>query len=804
MAEDNKIFKDDEVWKDYAAVGEHNKYMIYEQPWYKDLKELIVNGGNLDEFIKAKDEKRHNDFIKTNSTISKKESEIKNWKEEISGFDNKCKNIENIQNKIKEMDKKIDDILAIVPKERHSELKYALIEMGSKGEIDEARVASLLKPKGFWDRLKNGKKYKNGQKQLLELKDMDRDVRGLLDDDLKRKVNIGDLYRRGGNDVKNIIQKTDEEKDRYERKIGECKYNIESGEKLINVVVNESKNIQLGQENQLIKDFVEKNGEKIKNPEIMTNEEVKEKGLSSEYIEGMILNSKCPRDVYRSIRQVYETLKEPAAPRMAFNGGRKVEPEKMVEELRKKGMDAVMSSDERAVDPNVFVVTEDSIHAPFLSPKEALKANIAMIEATNELGGTPALSNPMMRESMVEAVHSSNEGIHLDYYERNAIKNKDRMDNVIDGSLKEWESNKSMVNHLNGVLASVKDKNPALMGEIKNFIEENASKYGDLEKEENLEKFAKDILTEKKDVLKPYLYEEYRKDMIKEAEKDCVDPIKLDREVKEQIKRDGYPQSVFHGGQQGGNPYAVLCREGNMAQIYGAVCLCEGANYDMGLNGNGALGYAFGKSSHHLKENKIGGKKIGFLYEYESRKDKQEMTALDKASDFGGGKFNIDMVSGSFDETAVYPHQNKLKKVYLAIEDKGERKLFPMELDENGQIKDKKWRDFVEFHNPVDDNLKGFMVERRNNMIKDFDENGKDNMYRSIKDLNKENVVNSKLNVSEKSESVKPSLGLKIKEIAERGEMLREQGRSEHGNKGEVKETKLSAKDMLVSRNGRV
>ena len=130
-----------------------------------------------------------------------------------------------------------------------------------------------------------------------------------------------------------------------------------------------------------------------------------------------------------------------------------------------------------------------------------------------------------------------------------------------------------------------------------------------------------------------------------------------------------------------------------------------------------------------------------------------------------------------------------------------------MELDENGQIKDKRWRDFVEFHNPVDDNLKGFMVERRNNMIKDFDENGKDNMYRSIKDLNKENkenVVGSKLNTSEKSESVRPSLGLKIKEIAERGEMLREQGRSEHGNKGEVKETKLSAKDMLVSRNGRV
>lgn len=61
-----------------------------------------------------------------------------------------------------------------------------------------------------------------------------------------------------------------------------------------------------------------------------------------------------------------------------------------------------------------------------------------------------------------------------------------------------------------------------------------------------------------------------------------------------------------------------------------------------------------------------------------------------------------------------------------------------------------------------------------------------------------------------KKEDVKPEVdvgkvsGKVVKEIAERGEMLREQGRSEQGNKGEVKETKLSAKDMMVLRNERV
>ena len=51
-----------------------------------------------------------------------------------------------------------------------------------------------------------------------------------------------------------------------------------------------------------------------------------------------------------------------------------------------------------------------------------------------------------------------------------------------------------------------------------------------------------------------------------------------------------------------------------------------------------------------------------------------------------------------------------------------------MELDENGVIKDKRWRDFCELHNPVDDNLKGYMVERRNNMIADYDAAGKEKM----------------------------------------------------------------------------
>lgn len=42
--------------------------------------------------------------------------------------------------------------------------------------------------------------------------------------------------------------------------------------------------------------------------------------------------------------------------------------------------------------------------------------------------------------------------------------------------------------------------------------------------------------------------------------------------------------------------------------------------------------------------------------------------------------------------------------------------------------KTKNGRDFCEMHNPVDDNLKGYMVKRRNNMIADYDATGKEQM----------------------------------------------------------------------------
>ena len=493
-------------------------------------------------------------------------------------------------------------------------------------------------------------------------------------------------------------------------------------------------------ENENIREFVAENKEKILAPSIITAQEVKEKGLSQDYVDGMILSSKYPREAYRSIRQFYEELKEPAAPRMAYNRGEKIKPEDMVAKLREKGLDAVLHTDERAKNPDVFVVTDDSIHAPFLEPRDALKANIMMVEATNDLGGTSALANPLTRESMVQTTKDAftekmgRTKKQLDIYHRALGNNPETVNQFIQKNdvINLWHEQKTSYQHLLKVAEMIKD-NPELINKIRETIK-NESALLDLNNSDNREILAYNVLIKHKNELQGCLFEETRNNMIEYAIEHSISPKDLEDKVTKDIKDKGYPESVFHGGQHGDKPYSVLCGEkaGNMCFIYGAV---------KPLN---AVGYAMGASSHHGKENSVNGHSFGFLYEYEARKEKQELLSIDNVEDDGyykGGTFDQEKsMSYHGDETPVFPHQNKLKKIYLVIrcpsEQGCEDRIFPLELDENGKIKDEKWREFVELHNPIDDNLSGNMVEHRNNMIAEYDTKGKENMYRKINAIN--------------------------------------------------------------------
>ena len=437
-------------------------------------------------------------------------------------------------------------------------------------------------------------------------------------------------------------------------------------------------------ENNNIRQFVAQKEQYIKNAPSISKEEIKTAGLSEDFIEGQIIQSKYAANVRSSVRRFYEGLDQPAAPMVAFAYGANCDPRaqtEVIEKLQAMGFNAVADTDEKAKDPTCFVVTKTSIQAPFMAPDEALKANVKMIEAICQAEHTehPFLSNPLTREALAYATGAA-------------------------------------------------EKNDNAELNIEYIAKNNGCNYQEITKGN---------------------IEGYLSSSLQEAFNKGISPNDLDKENAEAFNKGEAFKSIFHGGKCS-SPYALLSNEDCMNFVYGAAGACGDAyassnQYD-GWNPDGALGYSFGKSTHNNRHLRAGELSYGFLFEYESRKDKQEFIGIDRAGGeyFDGGKFNRNFLLGasSRDETTVLPHQNKLKKMYITIRDnKGNVKILPLGLDEKGQVIDKKWRDFVDLHKPVDDNLKGFMVERRNNMIADFDAKGKEFfMDRTLDEVNSKSL----------------------------------------------------------------
>lgn len=737
---------------------------IFDASWFTDLLNQIKSNGNIEEFIKNKDDKLYESFLTEDAELLKRQQILENAERKNNSALLNSQNANDFHTISSELNRKVAEVLNSFPQSRQAELHAVLRDFAEHKTFDSTKLQNLEKPRGLIDRFKNRKKYKEGFAKLLELTTA------------CQKINKQIPPATGGFDYDQVLDKilnrtysSEDEKsfsnhlENLEKELDVAKNSMEAAQKSVESRKKEFPNTSI--ENQIIRDFAEKNRESIIHPQVMSLEEVKNKGLSEDYIKGVVLQSTCPKYVNTSIRRFYEELKEPAAPRLAYNGrankGKDIEPSAMVKKLQEKGLNAVLATDEKAKDPSYFVVNENSIFAPFLDPRDALKANVAMVEAIVDLGGTPALSNPQTREALVEAVErpENDAAMHVDAFQISKKREPEKMQDIISQTRETWNAENSNVSHLYGLIGEVKNASPELYGDILNYVKQNKEQYstnGAL-----TEDFAKNILNTYGEKLEPFVYKEYQKSMVADAFEHGLNPVELDRKTKEDIIKYGYPTSVFHGGQQGANPYAVLCREseGNMNFVYGATTIMSCAeNADLGLDGAGSLGYAFNMSSHNLRKNEVGGYDIGFLYEYDSRKEKQELTLLDMAYDYSDGKFNKEKLTLSGDETAILPHQNKLKKIYFAMKKQDQVKIFPLNLDENGKIADKKWRDFVENYNPVDDNMRGNIVSFRNNMIEEYDTKGKEGMYQTLEEIKAKTANDFEIDKKNESHSQNPEL----------------------------------------------
>ncbi len=663
------------------ASGKDSLQDIYTESYILDLLTVVRNNGDVEKFIADKDKKNRDEFIATANT--KRQSSIDENNKVIKNAENKIHMLQEEKRVFNEITSKIQHIKSLYPKDKQYQLKNVLDNIQSEGGLQKHIAELTAPPRGFMGIVKKitqGKQLKLANEQFSEFMQYckDNNVLESQSELLKLALTGKDVTLK----LQQIEEKIIEEQDKiklHEKSINLMQENIR---KDIDWYDNGQEALQIrNQENEAIRLFAKQKSPYINNPPTISKEEISSTGLNEEFIEGQIMQSQYAGNVRASVRRFYEGLDRPAAPMVAFCYGNRVDKraqQEIVDNLRAMGINAVADTDEKAKDPTVFVVTQKSIQAPFMAPYEALKANIKMIEAICQ---SEHAEHPFLSNPLTREA-----------------------------------------------LAVAADGNLGLNMSLENVAMNNGCDWEQITKGD---------------------IDGYFATMINEAYRCGQDPKFLDTENATAFNRGEAFKSVFHGGKCS-DPYAVLCCEDNMNFVYGAGGACGDAwspdvKYD-NWRPDGALGYSFGKSTHNLRHLSAGGLQFGFLCEYESRGDKQEFIGIDRsgAQTFGDGKLHREdiITSGGRDETTVLPHQNKLKRMYITTKTKdGLTKIFPLELDENGQVKDKRWRDFIELTKPIDDNLQGFMVERRNNMIADYDAGGKEKfMNRTLEEIKQQKL----------------------------------------------------------------
>ncbi len=747
-----------------------NKYgEIYNTPYFEDLRQVIRTDGNLDEFLAQRRQRLHEEYIADRSApILQQKHDCENKIAEINASISETRAL-NLQ--LDEFEKDIQRLVAAYPKDRQRNIQWMLTDYVGKGRFDPSYLERLSqKPTGLVNKLRQGGRIKQANRELEAF------VEKYSRSDIVSKTsalaqNDEMAYSYGSRNLKMKLeaiaardpQRVEYETREFEEKIASGaeqasyyqKEVIKADQRLGGLEENWQKSPYFAKEEEIIRQFVEDKKDYIVNPPTIDEETVRTKGLTEDYIEGQICQSRHPEKVRRSIRRFYEGLDRPAAPVVAFSergvvGGA---GDKIMEEMRKKGLEVVAQTDPRAVNPDVFVVDKEErcIYAPFLAPEDALKANTMMIDAIYDSGGEASLSNPRSREALVWATdrplhnNADTDNMLLDLETVAKSQPGNRYDEVMKNFAKEYTASVDYAK-LTGLVKQMQADNPEGCNKIIMDVRNQAAPFiaNGGWTAEAADKIAKNVADKYADELFPYIKKEYQETMLQEAAAKGIDAAAPNAANQISLDRDGVLTSVFHAGQNGGKPYSILAREKRMSFTYAASHVGHSV---LDINGKeywptGCLGYAFGQSTHNAKQ--YGGRKFGFVYEYESRGAKQEFLFLDagasvtdnEVAKFTGGKFSYERLSGASDETAVMAHQNKLKKIYIAVEDNKQgyvmHKIFPLELDENGEVKDKRWRDFLELHNPVDDNLKGNMVERRNNVITQYDELGESQMWRKL------------------------------------------------------------------------
>ena len=335
----------------YFLISDHPFEDIYGREWVNELLDVIKNNKSIEDFIVSKDTKQKEQFIA--KVLNGRAKSMNDYNQRIDEANTKILKLQEEKSISKQLSLKIDNISSLLPKDKQALFQKAVSECFN----NSSTVTQLIAPeKGFIGKLNtiiNNKKLKKINTELTGMMQYMKDnnvIEKTKESSLLQAIISGENKHAELNKLEASIAKEQDTISRY----SEAKSRLEkaNNEEITRYDIEFKYDREI--ENNNIREFVKQKGVYIKSPPPINKEIIATNGLSEDFIEGQIRQSKYPAQARASLRRFYEGLDRPAAPMVAFHYGKsyhKSSQDEVITQLRKNGINAVADTDERAKDP---------------------------------------------------------------------------------------------------------------------------------------------------------------------------------------------------------------------------------------------------------------------------------------------------------------------------------------------------------------------------------------------------------------------------------------------------------------------
>lgn len=294
MSEDNHVLEEKNKYPSMSSgadrwdidnyIFENDKMQIMNAPWYDDLMKEIQNGGDIEVFIRQKDEKYREDTIERR--IAGDVVRLNAGKEKLSAANEKVKAYDAVRRELDKTAEQVERLVQLYPEDRRRKLKYFLSDF-ARGDDDSFSKKSLTEePKGLFTKLRKSKKIKKANEALQEF------VETCQKNSICETARFHSDYavRKYFENIMELAPQLElvEAKDLMTAERGGLIAEVEEVQKHINDIqkhmnddiqyIDEELQKKGGRENKIVRDFVEEKREEIKNPK---------KFKINDYVEGL-------------------------------------------------------------------------------------------------------------------------------------------------------------------------------------------------------------------------------------------------------------------------------------------------------------------------------------------------------------------------------------------------------------------------------------------------------------------------------------------------------------------------------------